>query len=67
MKIAKLLRERRVTLRITQEDLAIITGLSTRTIGDIEQGKGNPSLSSIEKVASALGVELTIVVKQTIE
>ena len=51
-------------LRITQEDLADIAGLSARTIGDIEKGKGNPSLSSIEKVASALGMELTVIVKQ---
>lgn len=67
MKLPEILRERRVLLRLTQADLADIAGLSIRTIGDIEKGKGNPSLSSLEKVASILGMEITAVVRKTPE
>lgn len=64
MKLSEILRDRRVLLRLTQIDLADITGLSVRTISDIEKGKGNPSLSSIEKVATVLGMQITAVVKK---
>lgn len=67
MKLPEILRERRVLLRLTQADLADIAGLSIRTIGDIEKGKGNPSLTSLEKVASILGMEITAVVRKTPE
>ncbi len=67
MKLSEILRDRRVLLRLTQIDLADITGLSVRTISDIEKGKGNPSLSSIEKVATVLGMEITAVVKKVPE
>ena len=67
MKLSEILRERRTLLRLTQTDLADITGLSVRTISDIEKGKGNPSLSSIEKVATVLGMDIIVVVKQVPE
>ncbi|MCR9012125.1 helix-turn-helix domain-containing protein [Gabonibacter chumensis] len=66
MDIFKILRERRTLLKVTQQDLADITGISPRTIVSIEQGKGNPSFATLQKVAAALGLEITAVIKKIV-
>ena len=66
MEIFKILRHRRTLLKVTQQDLADITGISPRTIVNIEQGKGNPSFATLQKIAAALGLEITAVVKKII-
>ena len=58
---------RRQSLNIKQEDLAELTGITTRTIYAIESGIGNPSLSTLEKIADVLGLELRIDIKKTDE
>lgn len=55
---------RRRDLGVTQEDLAAITGLSARAIGQIELGQTNPRLSSLHAVLTALGLELTITARE---
>jgi transcriptional regulator with XRE-family HTH domain len=44
--------------KITQEDLVKLTGFDIRQIGRIERGETNPTISSIEAIATALGVEV---------
>ena len=61
--IGKGLRLRREALRLTQEDLAEMSGVTSRTINIVETGIGNPSLQTIEKLATVLGMELTLQVK----
>ena len=58
--IGKTVRERRKFLKITQEDLADISGISERTLRDIEKGSANPELESLMKLCKVLGLELTI-------
>jgi y4mF family transcriptional regulator len=58
--IASTLRERRKFLKITQGDLADISGISERTLRDIEKGIANPELESLLKLCDVLGMELTI-------
>ena len=53
-------------MKVTQQDLADITGISPRTIVNIEQGEGNPSFATLQKIAAALGLEITAVVKKII-
>ena len=65
MEIFDILKERRIFLKITQEELADITGVSPRTIGNIEQGKGNPSFSTMNRIAYALGMEITAIIRKT--
>ena len=65
MAIFDTLRERRLLLKVTQEDLADITGISPRTIINIERGQGNPSYTTMQKIASVLGLEIIAVVKKT--
>jgi len=51
---AKAVKERRLGLGITQEELAWRAGLHRTYVTDIERGARNLSLQSIEKLASAL-------------
>lgn len=62
--IGAFFRERRVFLQIRQEDLSEMSGVNSRTIQQLEQGKGNPSFATLEKLASILGLELVVQVKQ---
>ncbi|MBL8017126.1 MAG: helix-turn-helix transcriptional regulator [Ignavibacteria bacterium] len=58
--IAKLVRDKKKSLNITQNDLAEITGIGLRTIKNIESGKGNPTLNTLNKIFEALGMELIV-------
>ena len=64
MNFYSIIKERRSLLGLTQQDLADYTGLSLRIIKSIESGKGNPSMSTITKIADILGLELILKVKE---
>jgi tetratricopeptide (TPR) repeat protein/transcriptional regulator with XRE-family HTH domain len=50
-------RRQRIAARLTQEDLAELTGLSVRAIGDLERGRtGKPRRGSVELLRRALGL-----------
>lgn len=58
--IGKIIRERRKFLKITQKDLAEIVGLSLRNFVDVENGRANPTLDTIQKITDALGLRIRI-------
>lgn len=58
------LRRRRESLAITQAHLADLSGVSLRTVAEIERGNGNPSLMTICKLADVLGVDLRLMIKK---
>ena len=62
-KLIQRLKERREMLQVTQETLADLSGVGLRTLKQFESGKGNPTLSTVSKLADALGLELTFQVK----
>lgn len=64
MEWSKVIRENRKSINVTQEDLALATGVSLSFIKLIEQGKANPSISVLENIIDALGYEIQIVQKQ---
>jgi transcriptional regulator with XRE-family HTH domain len=64
VKIIETLKSRRVELRVTQEALAEISGVGLRTLKQFESGKGNPTLQTVQKLADALGLELSLTIKQ---
>ncbi|MFI3314441.1 MAG: helix-turn-helix domain-containing protein [Rikenellaceae bacterium] len=64
MRFYSIIKERRSLLRLTQQDLADYSGLSLRVIKSIESGKGNPSVSTLTKIADTLGLELILKVKE---
>ena len=59
------LKERRQMLNVTQETLAALSGVGLRTLKEIESGRGNPTLDTIQKLADVLGLDLCLKVKQT--
>ena len=44
MDIPTILKERRATLNVSQQELSEMAGVSLATIKDLERGVGNPSL-----------------------
>lgn len=63
MNLASAIKKRREELGITQEHLAEVASVGLRTLKAIESGKGNPTFSSISKLADVLGLEIIIQVK----
>ena len=63
--MGNLIKERRKVLGLIQAELAKISGISTRTIQLIEQGKMNPSLETLVKVIVPLAVTIELVLKDT--
>ena len=59
-----IIKERRSDLGLTQQDLSDYTGLSLRFIKSVEAGNGNPSIESLEKIATVLGIEIVLKVKE---
>lgn len=66
MSFCEVIKDRRKTLSISQQDLAEMAGLGAATIKDIERGKGNPSLSTVDRILDVLGMELVFKVRQTV-
>jgi transcriptional regulator with XRE-family HTH domain len=62
--IGKIVKSRRQFLNLRQEDLSEMSGIATKTIHLIESGSGNPSLETLEKLATVLGMELTLKIKK---
>lgn len=58
------LRQRRELLGLLQSQLAALSGVSTRTIQLVEQGKGNPSMGTLLQLADPLGLRLDLALKQ---
>lgn len=50
---------KRVSQRIYQKDLAEQIGITQAKMCRIEQGKKEPSISELQKIAAALNVDLT--------
>lgn len=67
MELANILRNRRQTLRTTQQTLAEMSGVSVRMIKAIEGGYANPSIATLEKILNVLGLQLVISDKQDAE
>ena len=55
------IRRIRFDKNMTQEELALRTGVSRQTIMSIERGQTNPSVLLAYKIAAALGVDVTAV------
>ena len=67
MELGNILRNRRQTLRTTQQTLAEMSGVSVRMIKAIEGGSANPSIATLEKILNVLGLQLVISDKQDAE
>ncbi len=61
--LIRIVKERREALQVTQERLAELSGVGLRTLKQFESGKGNPTLSTLQKIADVLGLEVDLKVK----
>lgn len=63
MEMFKIIKQRREVLQVTQETLAELSGVGLRTLKQLESGKGNPTLLTLQKIADVLGMEVCLKVK----
>lgn len=61
--IFNIVKARRESLHVTQETLAQLSGVALRTLKQFESGKGNPTLQTLQKLGDALGLEVTVIIK----
>ncbi len=64
VEIGQSITHRRKELKLRQDDLAEMSGVTVRTIYNIEEGKGNPSLNTLSKLCDILGLEINVNVKK---
>ena len=62
--LIKQIKERREMLKITQENLADLSGVGLRTIKQLEAGKANPTYRTLQEIADVLGLELVLQLKK---
>lgn len=62
--LIKTIKDRRESLRVTQEVLSELSELSLRTIKQFESGKGNPTLKSLHKISDVLGLKVCLKLKE---
>lgn len=60
MNIGQKIRDRRQELRLTQQSLADMSGISVRMIKSIEGNYANPSLRTVAKLLDPLGLHIEI-------
>ncbi len=58
--IGRIIRERRSFLKIDQKTLSELSGISMHTLSNIESGKGNPTVTVLNKIVTVLGMDLLI-------
>ncbi len=56
--VGQKLKQRRGELNLSLRAVSAQTGLSAAFLSQIERGKSNPSLKSLQNIANALGVTL---------
>ena len=66
MTLQEVMKSRRKSLSLTQQDLAEMSGIGVSTIKDIERGKGNPSMANVSKILEVLGMEIDFRVRKTV-
>jgi transcriptional regulator with XRE-family HTH domain len=64
-KIVKIIKERKDILKINQEQLAELSEVGIATLKRFESGKGNITLSNLQKIADVLGLEVRLELKKS--
>jgi len=58
--IGEMIKNRRVELRLTQQNLADLAEVGINTVVAIERGTGNPSLATLQKICDVIGYKVTL-------
>ncbi|PTJ92077.1 helix-turn-helix domain-containing protein [Staphylococcus simulans] len=59
MKFGQNIKQIRKRMNITQSELATKMGISQSYLSDIENGRKNPSIKTVKKLADSLGLSVT--------
>lgn len=59
-RIGRVFAERRVSLRLTQQTLADLAGVSRYSVQSLEQGSGSTKLASVLEIAHVLGLRMDV-------
>jgi transcriptional regulator with XRE-family HTH domain len=57
------IKEQRIKLHLTQEELAFKANLHRTYIGMVERGEKNISLKNIEKISKALNIQMDVLLR----
>ena len=57
--LSSIIKQKCKSLKLTQEDLSIKSGLGLRLIREIEQGKGSMRMDKVNQLLALFGMELT--------
>ena len=57
------IKERRHMLKIKQQELADLAGVSINTVVAVERGSGNPRMTSLLAICNVLGLQLVAQLK----
>jgi len=57
--LARVVKEKRKTHKMTQQDLSLKSGLGLRLIREIEQGKTSMRMDKVNQLLALFGMELT--------
>lgn len=60
--IGPAVRKHREIMRLSQEELGDRAGLDRTYIGQVERGKRNPTMVSLQRISHGLGLELDVLV-----
>jgi len=58
--IGRCVRDRRRELKLNQQTLSDLSGVGINTLLAVERGTGNPSLDTLQRITSTLGLQFTI-------
>ena len=59
-RIAEAFADRRVALRLTQQTLADLAGVSRYSVQSLEQGTGSTKINSVLEIADVLGLRIGV-------
>ncbi|MGV0743681.1 helix-turn-helix transcriptional regulator [Mycolicibacterium sp. XJ870] len=59
-RIGRVFAERRIALRLTQQDLADLAGVSRSTVQSLERGSGSTKFASVFELAEVLGLRIDV-------
>jgi DNA-binding XRE family transcriptional regulator len=59
-RIAQTFAERRIALRLTQQTLADLAGVSRYSVQSLENGTGSTKINSVLEIADILGLRIAV-------
>ena len=59
-RMARVFAERRVALRLTQQTLADLAGVSRSSVQALERGSGSVKFGSVVEIAGVLGIHIDV-------